>query len=276
MKLKILCLCWMGVTPLFLSADVIALKNGTRIDGKILAENEDSLEIEIGKNETGTIRRVLIIHSSEIASWAADQEGRMLKESGGEVHRLGGTAYIERLLQEAEGEIGEGQYDRGIQQFGEAADLAVSQLDGLAPADKAEALKIRAHALRLQLAALEGKSEWIDKKNDGVVEEMDSARKKLEKEIEELKDAKADFQNEREKENIQLGQRHKQNDLVKREEELLQKQYLFKERQAAVEKGMAEFEKEQVKTKTQIKLVQERVDQAEDDAKAAERELRKR
>jgi hypothetical protein len=31
-----------------------------------------------------------------------------------------------------------------------------------------------------------------------------------------------------------------------------------------------------VKTKTQIKLVQERVDQAEDDAKAAERELRKR
>lgn len=276
MKLKIVCLCWMGVTPMFLNADVIELKNGTRIDGLILAENEDSLEIEIGKNDTGTIRRVLIIHSSEIASWAADQEGRILKESGGEVHRLGGTAYIEKLLQEAEGQINAGNYDQGIQQFGEAADLSVRQLDGLEPVDKVEALKMRAHALRLQLAALEGKTEYIENRTDGVEEEMKIRKKQLEDDIADFKKDKEKKENETPKYSVELGRRHTQTDLGKREEELLQRQIIMNTQIPKVEAMLANYQNELTKTATQIKLVEERVDQAEKAAKAAERELRKR
>lgn len=276
MKRKSMCLVWTGMMSLMLCADVIELKDGTRIEGLILAENQDSLEIEIGKNDAGTIRRVLIIHSSEIASWVADQQGRVLRESGAEVNRLGGAAYIERLLRDAEKEIDRGQYDRGIEQFGEAAELAVKHLEAMSTRDKSEALKLRAHALRLQLAALEGKVESIEKRTRGVRGEMEEQEKKLEKEIEDYKKDKADFVEDREKQSIQLGERHKQNDLVKREEELLRKQYLFKERQAAVEKGLAEFEGELIKAQTQIKLTEERVEQAEDDAKAAEREVRRR
>lgn len=275
MTIRSLCACLMG-TALAVSADVIELKDGSRIEGIILSEHENSLEIEVGQNDRGTIRRVLIIHSSEISSWVADKEGRVLKESGAEVNRLGGTAYVEHLLQKAEQEIKSGNYDRGINQFGDAADLAVKNVEELSPADKAEALKIRAHALRLQLAALEGKCDALDKKTDGVREELSSARKKLDKEIEDFKKDQAAFREDNDKQKIQLGERHKQTDLVKREEELLLKQYLLNERQAAVEKALGDNETEKVKTQTQIKMVEERIDQAEDAVKAAERAARTR
>ncbi|MDF3127891.1 hypothetical protein P0Y35_01650 [Kiritimatiellaeota bacterium B1221] len=257
-------------------ADFVELKNGERIEGVILSENDDSIEIEVGKNDNGTIRRVLIIHSSEISSWVADQDGRISREQGAEVNRLGGTEYIESLLQKAEAQIEKGNYNEGIRQFGDAADLAVQNLDGLADHDRTEALKVRAHALRLQLAALEGKAESIEKKSDGIEEEMEDWKEQLEDDIEKYEKDKEDYDDEKTNRHVELGKRHQQSDLVMREEELVKRKMAYNEKRIQVDAYLERSEKDLIKTKTQIKLVEERVDQAEDDVKASARKKSRR
>lgn len=264
----------LGVT--LLQADVIELKDGTRIDGRILAENEDSLEIEVRKNETGTIRYVMIIHSSEVSSWVADQEGRISREKGVEVNRLAGTDYVKQLINEANQEIDRGNYDKGIEEFGIAADLATQKLDRLDGQEKVDALKVRAYALKLQLAALEGKEESIEKKTDGVQEEMEEREKELKKDFEDFEQDKEDYQEDFKKNKVQLGERHVKSDLVKREEELEQRRIQFIQTAARVERALAEYAEELIQTRTRIKLAEERVEQAEDDAKDAEKSLRRR
>ncbi len=257
-------------------ADLVELKNGDRIEGVILSENDDSIEIEVGKNDKGTIRKVLIIHSSEISSWMADQDGRISREKGAEVNRLGGTEYVESLLQKAEDEIAEGNYNQGIKQFGDAADLAVQNLEGLEAHDRTEALKIRAHALRLQLAALEGKSESIEKRTDGIEDEMEEREKELKDDRKKFERDKDDYDDEMSERHVELGQRHKKSDLVTREEELINRQLTYKNQREKVDAYLEEAEKELIMTKTQIKLVEERVEQAEDDVKASERQKTRR
>ncbi|WFB35135.1 hypothetical protein P3T73_13295 [Kiritimatiellota bacterium B12222] len=260
----------------WLFADVIDLKDGTRVEGLILAENDDSLEIEVGQNESGTIRRVLIIHSSEVKSWMADKEGRIQRGKGDEVERLDGKAYVEKMMDAAEEEIGKGHYNKGIEQFNAAADLAILNLDDKEPAQQLESLELRELALRLQLAALEGKSESLEKRAKGLEDEVKARRKRLDREIEEYKEDKEDLADERNEQNIQLGQRHKQSDLVQREEELLQRQNILLQQEAEVTKMLNEYDSEQLKTQTQIKLTKERVEEAENKSRLAERNLRRR
>jgi len=257
-------------------ADVVELRDGKRIEGLILAENEDSIEIEVGKNETGTIRQVLIIHASEISSWVADQEGRVSRQKGKEVLRLDGGDYIKRLLKEAGDEMDAGNLNKGIEQYGEAAEIAGRDVDKMEPADQLEALELRAHALRLQLAALEGKSESLEKKSEVMEDQMEEWNKKLEQDIEELKKDKADVTDEQAKDAKQLGQRYKQNDLSLREEKLIQRQKIIRERNAQVDQALADYERDQIKTLTQIKITEEKVDQAEEEAKKAKKALRRR
>ena len=59
-----------------LQADFVELRDGRRFEGTILAERSDGIEIQIGQNDAGTIKRVLHIHASEVKSYAADAAGR--------------------------------------------------------------------------------------------------------------------------------------------------------------------------------------------------------
>lgn len=258
-------------------ADYIQLKNGTRVDGRILAENEDGLEIEVGANEAGTIRRVLIIHSSEIATWAADQEGRIAKAERKTVNRLAGKDYVKRLLAEAERKIDLRQFDQGIEEFQQAAEISTQNLDQLEGIEKVDALNLRAHALRLALAALEGKVELIDNQTEGVKDELEDRKDKWEKDWKQLQDEIRDYYQRREgTRRVELGSKRGKNDFVEREKDLRLEKGSIDHAIRTVGVQVEELERMKVEVEAKIKLVEERIDQAEDEAKDAQREARSR
>lgn len=264
---------WVAVGALFfvLRADYVELKNGTRIEGRILAENEDSLEIEVGANEAGTIRRVLIIHSSEIGTWAADAEARVARNPEKSVTRLAGTDYVKRLLAEAERKINDRKFDEGIEEFQQAAEIATRNLDQLPSEEKVEALKIRAHALRLAQAALEGKLELIETQTEGVEEDLEDRMDKWKDDWDQLRDDKEDAQKDDRRRRVELGSRRETNDFVEREEELTLRKARLDREVATLGPRLQEYEVMRVQTEAQIEMVKERVDQAEEEADDAEK-----
>jgi len=271
---------WIWVAAIAMScvvrADYVQLKNGTRIEGRILAENADGLEIEVGANETGTIRRVLIIHSSEISTWAADEQKRVVESDRRTVNRLAGSDYVKRLLAEAEQKIDDRQYDRGIDEFQQAAEIATQNLDELEGEEKLEALNLRAHALRLALAALEGKVELIENETDGVQDELDERKDKWVEDWDQLQDDKRDYERRGGTRRVELGSRRSTNDFVEREEALKIEKAKIDHAIRTVGVLVEELERRKVEAEAKIKLIEERVDQAEDEAKIAEREARRR
>lgn len=260
----------------FLFADVIDLKDGTRIEGRILSENEDSLEIEIGQNETGTIRRVLIIHSSEVSSWVADGEGRVLKQKNEDVDRLDGKKYIEKLIKDASEEIDQGNFEAGVNQFENAADLAVVDLDKKELSQKVESLSMRELALRLQLSAMEGALDALVFRTDGLQEALEDKQKALEKDISEYRRDKRNQEREIEEESPQLGSRFMKSDLQIRESRLLKRKAELDKEATSVESRLKQTEVEKMKIETKIKLAEHQLERTEDDLKAAERSLRRR
>lgn len=260
----------------FLFADVIDLKDGTRIEGRILSENEDSLEIEIGQNETGTIRRVLIIHSSEVSSWVADGEGRVLKQKNEDVDRLDGKKYIEKLIKDASEEIDQGNFEAGVNQFEKAADLAVVDLDKKELSQKVESLSMRELALRLQLSAMEGALDALVFRTDGLQEALEDKQKALEKDISEYRRDKRNQEREIEEESAQLGSRFMKSDLQIRESRLLKRKAELDKEATSVESRLKQTEVEKMKIETKIKLAEHQLERTEDDLKAAERSLRRR
>ena len=260
----------------FLFADVIDLKDGTRIEGRILSENEDSLEIEIGQNETGTIRRVLIIHSSEVSSWVADGEGRVLKQKNEDVDRLDGKKYIEKLIKDASEEIDQGNFEAGVNQFENAADLAVVDLDKKELSQKVESLSMRELALRLQLSAMEGALDALVFRTDGLQEALEDKQKALEKDISEYRRDKRNQEREIEEESAQLGSRFMKSDLQIRESRLLKRKAELDKEATSVESRLKQTEVEKMKIETKIKLAEHQLERTEDDLKAAERSLRRR
>ena len=260
----------------FLFADVIDLKDGTRIEGRILSENEDSLEIEIGQNETGTIRRVLIIHSSEVSSWVADGEGRVLKQKNEDVDRLDGKKYIEKLIKDASEEIDQGNFEAGVNQFEKAADLAVVDLDKKELSQKVESLSMRELALRLQLSAMEGAMDALVFRTDGLQEALEDKQKALEKDISEYRRDKRNQEREIEEESAQLGSRFMKSDLQIRESRLLKRKAELDKEATSVESRLKQTEVEKMKIETKIKLAEHQLERTEDDLKAAERSLRRR
>jgi len=266
----------MAILAATASADYVELKNGTRIDGRILAENDDGLEIEVGANEAGTIRRVLIIHSSEIATWAADAEGRIARKEEATVTRLTGTDYVKRLLAEAEKKINDRKFDEGIGEFQAAAEIATRNLDDLEGGEKVEALKIRAHALRLAQAGLEGKLDLIESQTEGVEEDLKDRMDKWEDDWDQLRDEKRDAERDTRRRKVELGSRRETNDFVEREEELKIRKARLDREIATLGPRLQEYEVMRVQTEAQIEMVKERVDQAEEEAKDAERVYRRR
>ncbi len=259
-----------------LRADYVELKSGTRIEGRILAENADGLEIEVGANEAGTIRRVLIIHSSEISTWAADSRKRVPEKDRQTVNRLAGSDYVKRLLAEAERKVDDRKFDMGILEFQQAAEIATQNLDELQGEEKLAALNLRAHALRLAVAALEGKVELIENETDGVKEELEERKDKWERDWDQLQDEIKEYQRRGGTKRVELGSRRSTNDFVQREEELRIEKGSIDHAIRTVGVRVEELERMKVEAEAKIKLLEERVDQAEDEAKEAEREARRR
>lgn len=265
-----------ALSPLALWADVVELRDGTRIDGVILSENETSLEIQIGANPAGTIRRVLIIDASEIKTWAADAERRVRRPEG-EVLRLEGNAYVERLIRDAQAKVGDKDYDAAITQFREAAETASLDTGEADTEDKVASLELSAHAYTLMETTLEAKLEMLESKSAGLKDGVKEERKRLEKAWDELQEEVEKDKKEREgPRRAELGARHIATDLQKREEELRLEIDQLRLREGRVESYLTQIEEERIATDAQRRLAAEQVEKAEDQAKLARRNLRKR
>lgn len=276
MKYRNLVFCLWLFSLLALPADVVELLDGTRIEGTILAEHADRIEIQVGTNETGTIRRVLIIDGSEIRTWMADAAGRGGASSAPEVNRLGTRQYIDRLLEEAQQKINAEDYDAGIREFGEAADIAGRDLDKLEPADQVAMLEVKAHAHRLQLAALKGKQKLLEEGLESMEDTLEKLQKDLEQEITRYQNDREDFEQRLTEENMgRLGFRRAQKELDEREADLKRKQNQFASfRQNSLARSQ-EMKRDLAQTEIQIGLAEERVERAEDEAKRMERSSRR-
>lgn len=257
-------------------ADTVQLRDGTGIEGTILVENPDSIDIEIGSNERGTIRRILRIHASEISSWSSDTPRSADTGDTGGMTPSSGVGQAERMLREAEALTRAGRLDEGIATFGQAADAAVGNLEAVEPAQKVEALKLRAHALRLQLAAMEGKVAILESRTKTAQDNLDEKTGQLKQDEDQLARDKADFDRNRPSGSVDIRTRQAHNELVSREEELKRRRLLLNREQDSIGIRARELEAEQVRTLTQMELLKERADRANDEARAAERSLRRR
>ncbi|MEX2606315.1 MAG: hypothetical protein WD708_03135 [Kiritimatiellia bacterium] len=257
-------------------ADKVELRDGTVIEGSILAENPDSIEIEIGSNEQGTIQRILRIHASEISSWSSDSPRTAEDDGDGGMTPVSGAEHVERMLREAEDLMRARRLDEGIAAFGQAADAAIGNVDTLGPVEKAEALKLRAHALRLQLAAMDGKVAVLKTRTEGVQDELDNRSRQLKRDEERYAQDRSDFNRERQSGGVDIRSRQAQKELDSRLEDLERRRLLLTREQDTIGTRIRELEAERVRTLTQMELVKERVDRAEDDAKAAVRNARRR
>lgn len=257
-------------------ADKVELRDGTVIEGLILAENPDSIDIEIGSNERGTIRRILRIHASEISSWSSDSPRTPGEDGVAGMTPSSGAEHVERMLREAEALMQAHRLDEGIAAFGQAADASVGNLEALAPAEKVQALKLRAHALRLQLAAMEGKVAILGSRTKSAQDDLNERRREFDQDVVQLDRDKADFNRNRPSGSVDIRTRQAHNELVSREEELKRRREMLTREQDSVGIRARELEAERVRTLTQMDLVKERVDRAEDEARSAERSLRRR
>ncbi|MDA3874391.1 MAG: hypothetical protein PF795_10595 [Kiritimatiellae bacterium] len=257
-------------------ADKVELRDGTVIEGSILAENPDSIEIEVGSNEQGTIHRILRIHASEISSWSSDSPRTAGADDSEGMIPVSGVEHVERMLRDAEALMQARRLDEGIAAFGQAADASVGNLDALEPDEKAKALKMRAHALRLQLAAMEGKVAVLENQTEGVQDELKKRAEALKREDARLASDFANFNQGSQSGGVDLRSRQAHNELVSRQEALERRRHLLTREQDSIGTRVREIEAERVRTLTQMDLVEERVDRAEDDARTAERRIRRR
>ncbi len=276
MRMIILTILFSAIA-LHLSADIVELRDGSRLEGRILAEKEDGLELEIGRNEAGTIRRVLLIHRSEIRSYAADQQGRLSGQEGEPVTRLSGREYVQRLLREAESKVAAKDFEAAILQFQQAADIAGQTEPDATPEDRVEALEQRAHALRLLQAALEGRLKFLEGRAAGGQDSLDDQRKALERQWADLRDEKEELRREQPERRTELGRHNpKASDLAEREQNLRLQIAALNQRQFEASELTRRVEEEKNRTEAQIQLVEERVKMAENEARNARRDLRHR
>lgn len=259
--------------------DFIELRDGRRLEGVILEEKPDALTIEVGRNPEGTIRQLLIIHASEIRSWAADPARRAALEEGGDAPppaRLSGKEFVDQLLREGEDLVGRQEFDSAISRFQEAADLAVQESPDQTPVERVEALELRAHALKLLVAALDGKLRHLNMLARGGESDIRAERQRLEREWATLE---ADKRREQERRDanrrIELGQRATREDFSVRETELRRQIALLNERETHQTEFTRQLESERSRTESQRDIARERVRQAETQAREARRQLQR-
>ncbi len=275
MRTKYLTLILAGLS--LLNADYIDLRDGRRLEGLILEEKPEALTIEVGRNPEGTIRQVLIVHASEIRSWAADEARRTLEEDGAPVERMDPKEYVERLLRDAEQLVGRKEYDVAVVRFQEAADLAVKEVPGQTPEQRVEALELRAHALRLLGAALDGKLRHLDTLARGGEEDLRAERRRLEREWQELEADKERAERERAgTQVVELGRRFTRDNFKDRETDLRNQIARLNKTEGQSTEFRRQIEAEKVRAESQRNLNRERISQAETQAREARRLLLRR
>ncbi|MCC5845243.1 MAG: hypothetical protein JJU05_13420 [Verrucomicrobia bacterium] len=267
-----------GLIPLMLpGADYVQLRDGRRIEGRIVEERPDAIHIETQRNESGTIRQVLIISASEISTWSSSTPRSRGEDSAGEEETAetftaqSGTAYVERLLREAETMVLQKDFDMALDRFQRAADSAGEGLEHLSLDQRADSLELRAHALRLLGAALDGKMDHLDMLAGGREELLRAEQRRLRREWDELQ-----TEIQRERQRRELGSRSSVAGLEEREKELRQQIDLLNARETQAADFQRSLEEERVKTEAHRRLNRERVQQATRAATEARRQAQRR
>lgn len=262
------------------AADFVELRDGRRLEGRILHESPEEIHIQVAANPEGTIRQVFMIHAREIRTWNAerpvpsgDEEG----ETPADGSRLTGAARAERLIREAESMVAAKRYDASIALFQEAADVAGSEFPGQTPQQRVEGLETRVHAFRLLAAALDGKLNHLRTLERGSEADLRAERLRLEREWNMLQDdIRRDRDRRRADRRTELGARHLPSELEKRENELREEISLLNQREAQSSEFQQRLQEERVKTEAMIRLTREQVTQATAVAREARRELSRR
>jgi hypothetical protein len=266
-------------------SDYVQLRDGRRIEGNIVEERPDAIHIETQRNEAGTIRQVLMISATEISTWSSSgpRAGAGADEDAGQdgpaetFTAQSGTAYVERLLREAEAMVLQKDFDMALDRFQRAADSAGEGLDLLSPEQRADSLELRAHALRLLGAALDGKMDHLDMLAGGREERLRAEQRRLRREWDQLQ---AEIQRERQRRDterrVELGGRHTMAQLEEREKELREQIDLLNTRETQASDFQRRIEEERVKTEAHRRLNRERVQQATRAAADARRQAQRR
>lgn len=259
-------------------ADFVELRDGRRLEGRILEERPDAIHIEVGSNPEGTIRQVLFIHASEVRSWASSEpRSRPDSEDVEEGPRFNSREHVEQLLRDGERAVGGKAYDTAIALFQDAADLAVQERPEMTPESRVEGLDLRVHALRLMLAALDGKLSHLQMLSRGSSEDIQTERRRLQREWEELQgEIQQDRRRREELRRVEIGHRASRVNFADRERELQEQIALLNQRESQYSDFQRRLEEETVRTQSQRRLVQERINQATVVAREARRELQRR
>ena len=259
-------------------ADFVQLRDGRRIEGRIVEERPDAIHIETQRNEAGTIRQILIISATEISTWSASSpRERLADPSAGEeapatFQAQSGTAYVERLLREAESLVLQKDYDLALERFQSAADSAGEGLEALTPDQRADSLALRAHALRLLGAALDGKMDHLNMLAGGRDELLRAEQRRLRREWDQLQAERLRDGERR----ADLGQAQRRADQDAREKELRDQIELLSTRETQSAEFQRRIEEERVRTEAHRRLNQERIQQATRAATEARRQAQRR
>jgi hypothetical protein len=258
-----------------LRADFVQLRDGRRIEGRIVEERPDAIHIETQRNEAGTIRQILIISATEISTWSssAPRNDSAEAEDGGRetIRAQSGSAHVERMLREAETMVLQKDYDLAIQHFQRAADTAGEGLENLTPHQRADMLELRAHALRLLGAALDGKMDHLTMLGSGREELLRAEQRRLRREWDQLQ---ADRQRDGER-RVDIRQAHRRAEQESREKELREQIDLLNSRETRLSDFNRRIEEERVQTEAHRRLNRERIQQANRAATEARRQAQR-
>ena len=262
--------------PLF--ADYVELRDGRRLEGRILLESPEEIHIQVAANESGTIRQVFMIHAREVRTWSSSGGTGPDDDPDEPAERLSGTEYVERLLRDAESFVSRKEYDSAIETFQAAADAAGQEMPGSTELQRVEALELRAHSLRLLGAALDAKITHLNSLARGGEDEIRTERQRLEREWSRLQEDKRRAASERAERGrrIEIGSRHQPNDHEERERNLRTQISRLNEREAHTVEFTRALNEEIVKTEAMIRINRERVSQATTVAREARRQLNRR
>lgn len=260
--------------------DFVQLRDGRRIEGVILEERPDAILLQTQRNEAGTIRQVLIISASEISTWSGPSAAETAEENGSSAETFftaqSGTAYVEGVLREAEAFVLQKEFDAALERFQRAADSAGEGLEHLNPHQRAEALDLRAHALRLLGAALDGKMDHLDMLAGGREELLRAEQRRLRREWDQLQSEILRERQRRDSERrVELGRRHTLAQLEARESDLRAQIDLLNIRETQSADFQQRIEEERVKTEAHRRLNRERIQQASRAAADARRQAQR-
>jgi len=258
------------------AADVVELRDGRRLQGTLVRENSEGLEIEVGRNEAGTIRQILAIDASEIRSWSVgSREGD--REAGAELQQvMSGADEVEELIEKAVAAVRARNLDQAISLYRQAAGAARSDLDSDPTPERAERLSLHAHALRMQRTAMNSKVEDLSSREESLQNRLEERKREWQRDSDRLERDRREFESRREREGVTLRTRQEQSELNAREEELEQRRLEIRRDERTLERHVDEVEQELRQLRAEMDLLQERIRRAENEARTAEREARRR